>query len=193
MLCRSNGRQRQLSQIIVISTAPLILTLRLDSIPGEYFNNLRRQYFPQALNFLSAHVTLFHHLPGGEVDVIAATLERVANSYGCIDIRVPNLRSLGRGVAYNLQSLQLSALRKELAQQWLKWLTSQDRQPFRPHITIQNKVHSDEARKTLAILNAVFTPQTISGVGLDLWRYLGGPWEHLREFCFRTEHKGNMP
>lgn len=166
------------------STAPLILTLRLDPASAEYFNDLRRQYFPQALNFLSAHVTLFHHLPGSEVHTIAATLERVASSCRLIDIRVHRLRSLGRGVAYSLESSQLSTLQEGLAQQWSPWLTSQGRQPFKPHITIQNKVHSDTARRTLTILSADFTPHAISGIGLDLWRYLGGPWEHFREFLF---------
>ncbi|MBV9308255.1 MAG: 2'-5' RNA ligase family protein [Acidobacteriaceae bacterium] len=166
------------------SPAPLILTLRLDPASAEYFNDLRQQHYPQTLNFLSAHVTLFHHSPGSEVHTIAATLEQVASSCELINIRVHSLRSLGRGVAYNLQSPQLSTLRRDLVQGWSQWLTPQDRQPFKPHITIQNKVHSDEARRTLAILSAVFTPHTISGIGLDLWRYLGGPWEHHREFLF---------
>ena len=166
------------------STAPLILTLQLDKVSSQYFNDLRQQYFPQALNFLPAHVTLFHYLPGEEIDAATTMLEQIASNYGLIDICVSGLRSLGRGVAYDLQSPQLSALRSHLAHLWSYWLTPQDRQRFKPHITVQNKVHSDEARKTLVLLTAAFTPRVISGVGLDLWRYLGGPWEHLREFLF---------
>ena len=168
----------------MVQAAPLILTLQLDGNSAQYFNDLRRQYFPPALNFLPAHVTLFHHLPGSEVNMVTTISEQIASGHGPISIRISGLRSLGRGVAYCLQSAQLSALRSRLAQGWSAWLTPQDRQPFNPHITIQNKVHPDEARRTLAALRAVFTPHSISGVGLDLWRYLGGPWEHLHGFPF---------
>jgi 2'-5' RNA ligase len=152
----------------------VILTLQLDSASARYFSDLRRQYFPPALNFLPAHITLFRHLPGNELDTAAGTLEQLASGYEVINIRVDGLRSLGRGVAYSLESEQLSTLRSRLVRQWSPWLTPQDRQPFNPHITVQNKVHPDEAHKTLPILSAVFTPHTITGIGLDLWRYLGG-------------------
>jgi 2'-5' RNA ligase len=165
-------------------TPPLILTLQLDGTSARYFNNLRQQYFPPARNFLPAHVTLFHHLPGDEIRTITADLEGIASGHGPIRIGISRVRSLGRGVAYELQSEPLAALRNCLARRWSPWLTPQDRQPFKAHVTVQNKVSPDEARRTLAILTAAFTPHPISGVGLDLWRYLGGPWEHLREFLF---------
>lgn len=163
-------------------TSPLILTLQLDGTATRYFNDLRQQYFPPELNFLSAHVTLFHHLPGDETGTITAALEQITSGHGPIDIHVSRVRSIGRGVAYDLQSEQLSALRNRLARHWSSWLTSQDRQPFKAHITVQNKVQPGEARRTLAVLAAAFTPHLIHGVGLDLWRYLGGPWEHIQEF-----------
>jgi 2'-5' RNA ligase len=163
---------------------PLVLTLQLDTASAQHFNQLRQQYFPQALNFLSAHVTLFHHLPGHEKSEIAATLEQIRKDYRVINVRVGGLRFLGRGVAYRLESAPLSALRDRLAQQWRHWLTPQDLGHFQPHITVQNKVSPEEARRTLAVLDAAFTPHTIVGTGLDLWRYAGGPWEHLAEFLF---------
>lgn len=168
----------------MIAVEPLVLTLQLDKASAQYFNQLRQQYFPRALNFLSAHVTLFHHLPGHEKDEITATLEEIRKDYEIMDVRVNGLRSLGRGVAYRLESAPLSALRRSLAQRWSHWLTPQDRGHFQPHITIQNKVSTEEARRTLAVLAAAFTPHTILGAGLDLWRYAGGPWEHLAEFLF---------
>ncbi len=166
------------------TASPLILTLHLDTASARYFNDLRQQYFPQALNFIPAHITLFHHLPGEEIKVIIATLEQVAGNHKPIDVQVKSLRFLGRGVAYSLESVSLSALHGGLARKWSPWLTPQDRQGFKPHITVQNKIGADEARRTLAILTAAFTPRTISGVGLDLWHYLGGPWEHCRRFLF---------
>ncbi len=165
-------------------TAPLILTLQLDAASTQYFSDLRERYFPPAINFLPAHVTLFHHLPGDNINEITANLEKITDGHGPISLRTGGLRFLGRGVAYRLESAPLVTLQSRLAQQWSPWLTSQDRQLFKPHITVQNKVHPDEARRTLAILTAASTPILISGIGLDLWRYLGGPWEHLQEFLF---------
>ena len=43
---------------------PLILSLKLDQASFDALEVLRQQYFPRARNFLSAHVTLFHQLPG---------------------------------------------------------------------------------------------------------------------------------
>ncbi|WP_314964444.1 2'-5' RNA ligase family protein, partial [Bradyrhizobium cosmicum] len=80
------------------------------------------------------------------------------------------LRSLGRGVAYTLASPTLKELRLSLAKQWALWLTLQDRQKHRPHVTIQNKVDPQEAHRLLADLAASFSPFTVTGTGLDLWR-----------------------
>lgn len=168
----------------MMPVSPLILTLQLDEASRRYFNGLRQQHFPPSLNFLPAHVTLFHHLPGDQVPAVTADLEQATHGHGPISIRISRVRSLGRGVAYDLQSEQLSALRDRLARYWSSWLTLQDRQPFKAHITVQNKVNPEEARRTLMDLTASFTPHTANGIGLDLWRYLGGPWEHLREFLF---------
>ena len=47
--------------------APLILTLALDADSQAHFDALRKQHFPPAINYLAAHLTLFHHLPGQRV------------------------------------------------------------------------------------------------------------------------------
>lgn len=167
-----------------MSTSALIVTLQLDKVSALHFDQIRQQYFPQNLNFLSAHITLFHHLPGKELKAINGNLEEIAKNCAHMDVRVTGLRSLGRGVAFRLESPPLVALRSRLVQQWLPWLTPQDLQRFQPHITVQNKVHPEEARRTLALLSATFTPHTVRGTGLELWRYAGGPWEHVAEFLF---------
>jgi len=59
-----------------LSPAPLILTLTLDEASQAFFDEQRRQYFPPKINYLSAHLTLFHALPGAEYDAIAAYLAR---------------------------------------------------------------------------------------------------------------------
>jgi hypothetical protein len=97
---------------------------------------------------------------------------------------VTGVRFLGRGVAYDLASPDLGAVRAALAAAWRSWLTPQDRQAHRPHVTVQNKVPPDVARALHARLSAAFEPGPVTARGLGLWRYLGGPWEPLAELPF---------
>jgi len=164
-------------------TEPLILSLRLDAETFSRFDGLRRVYFPARLNHLSAHLTLFHHLPGDARERIEADLRAMVPS-APLGLQVTGLRSLGRGVAFEIASAGLSSLRASLARRWSAWLTPQDRQGFRPHVTVQNKTTSEEARALRAFLTAGFTPFSARGEGLLLWRYLGGPWALETEVPF---------
>lgn len=49
---------------------------------------------------------------------------------------------------------------------------------------MQNKVTAEEARATLARLQAGFVPGEVTATGLALWAYAGGPWEPLGRFPF---------
>ncbi|ATB34221.1 2'-5' RNA ligase family protein [Melittangium boletus] len=164
-------------------TQPLILTLRLDAETFARFDGLRRAHFPARLNHLSAHLTLFHHLPGEERERIEADLRAMVPTVP-LSLQVTGLRSLGRGVAFEIVSAGLSSLRASLARRWASWLTPQDRQGFRPHVTVQNKTTSEEARALRAFLTAGFTPFSARGEGLLLWRYQGGPWALEAEISF---------
>jgi hypothetical protein len=64
-------------------------------------------------------------------------------------------------------------------------LTPQDMAPWRPHVTIQNKVEPREARRVQAELRATFQPRPLQISGLASWRYLSGPWEPIRTHAFR--------
>ena len=167
---------------------PLILTLRLEDRAAHHFTALRETYFPPALNLLPAHVTLFHRLPGTVLGKILDDLKAHCDRQANLTVVVIGLRFLGRGVAYRLESPRLSSLRKQLAQLWDAQLTLQDRQPFQPHITIQNKVSPDEARRVQQLLSATFRPWQITAVGLELWHYRGGPWESPRFFRSLSGH-----
>ncbi len=164
--------------------APLILTLKMEEDAERFFEGRRQEHFPSALNFIPAHVTLFHHLPGDRGE-IAAGVKAAAEKEGPISIRVCGVRNLGRGVAYQLESEGLLRIRKGLAGLWTEWLTRQDQQPYKPHVTVQNKVSPEVSRALFHSLQAEFSPFNFSGTGLDLWRYLGGPWEHLHNFWFQ--------
>jgi len=160
-----------------MAEAPLILTLGLHDDDQARFERLRTLHFPASRNLIPAHVTLFHHLPGQEVESIQHTLDERCTALPQFPVSVSGLRFLGRGVAYSLEAPALVALRATLAKRWRDWLTAQDQQGYRPHVTIQNKATPEAARMLLEHLQAGFTPFTIRAEALLLWRYLGGPWE----------------
>lgn len=163
---------------------PLILTLRMDEASFAHFDGLRRRHFPAARNLIPAHLTLFHQLPGEQGPAIAARLREVARTTPAFGLEVTGLRFLGRGVAYGLDSEPLAKLRAGLAETWSDWLAPQDRQGFRPHITVQNKVPPEVAHALHAELASGFAPFTIRATGLLLWHYRGGPWEAAGTFPF---------
>ncbi len=168
---------------IAASAGPLIVTLLLDEEAQRRFDGLRAEHFPPERNHLSAHVTLFHALPGEHVDAVRSELARAALR-SQFEVAVTGLRLLGRGVAFVLDSPELTALRDRLAVAWQPWLTAQDRQRHAPHVTVQNKVEPAAARALHDRLLAGFVPYRVRARGLGLWRYLGGPWAPVAEFEF---------
>lgn len=133
---------------------------------------------------MPAHLTLFHALPGDQAKPIKAELDAICRKRRPFDLVATGPRSLGRGVAIAFSSPELVALRQDLARAWRDWLTPQDLAKIAPHVTIQNKVSPEAARALLGELRASFTPFTVRGEGLTLWRYLGGPWGRERNIRF---------
>ncbi|ADB33019.1 conserved hypothetical protein [Kribbella flavida DSM 17836] len=167
-----------------MSPPPLIVTVRLDDAGAAAFDVLRSAHYPPHLNVLRAHVTLFHQLPGHETDSVIAELT-ATRSDEPFALEVVGPRLLGRGVAIDLRSPTLHSLHADLARRWTPWLTRQDRQPFRPHVTIQNKVDPATARQLHDELATTPWPP-VSAIGWSLWRYLGGPWDPVTEIPFRS-------
>lgn len=161
-----------------------VLTLALDEAAQERFEALRQRWFPAELNRIPAHLSLFHTLP--ESEATTASLLRVASGERVFEMRVAEVKTIGRGVAFFLESPGAKRVHRALTEAFADELTPQDRQGFRPHVVAQNKVDPKVARETLAILQAGFSAWNCEAVGLDLWRYLGGPWKHLRRFPFRA-------
>ena len=161
-----------------------VLTLRLDPDSQAFFERMRQKHFPPERNQIPAHLTLFHSLPdSGDV---AAALAAAAERETRFRISVTGLRSLGRGVAYKAASPALLRLHAELASAFADHLTPQDRQRFTPHIVIQNKATPEGARTLLAELERTFHALEADALGLDLWHYLGGPWELAQTFLFSS-------
>ena len=164
-------------------SAPLIVTLLLDDAAQQRFDRLRAAHFPPDRNRLAAHVTLFHALPGEQLAAVRAELATVAGRPP-FAVAVTGVRFLGRGVALDLAAPELTTLRARLAAAFDPWLTGQDRQWSRPHVTVQNKVEPAVARALHADLAAGFRPGTVTARGLGLWHYRGGPWDADAEFPF---------
>jgi 2'-5' RNA ligase len=156
----------------------------MDRASCERFEALRRAHFPPALNRVPAHVTLFHHLPGEAEAEIGHELRALCAGTTAFTVRATGLRFMGRGVAYELASSELQGLRRRLAERWQGWLNAQDRQGWRPHVTVQNKASGETAKATFAALQAAFAPFDVGADGLQLWWYRGGPWEAASEFRF---------
>jgi 2'-5' RNA ligase len=165
-------------------SSPLILTLKLDRITFEVFNELRQQHFPPERNFLPAHITLFHALPGEEELSIQQTLQSLSTDTASLPLLFSKPRFLGKGVAIEVKCSELVQLRQQLAATWNMWLSQQDQQRYQPHVTIQNKVTSEEARQLYNQLVSNWDFINGYGEGLLLWYYKGGPWELAGKFNF---------
>jgi 2'-5' RNA ligase len=155
-----------------------ILTLRLDEATQAIFEELRQRYFPPERNYLKAHLTLFHKLPPHPDTATALANLR----FSTFQLEVTGLKNLGNGVAYRMEAESLNQLHGKLKSMFASRLSAQDKQGFRAHVTVQNKVSSDQAKLLLHDLTANFLPFTAQALGLDLWEYLGGPWSFQQFF-----------
>ncbi len=149
----------------------------------ERFEALRRRWFPAERNLVPAHVTLFHALPDA-VEEAAEALAAVGRE--SFDIEITGVRRLGRGVALDLASAELSRRRAAIARRFAGRLGRQDSAPFRPHVTVQNKVTPAEARALHASLSAGFERERAMAGAFHLWRYQCGPWEALMTVALGT-------
>ncbi len=162
-----------------------IVTLGLDAEAQAWFEEARQRYYPPALNRIPAHVSLFHALPG-DGDTRGA-LREAAEGRARFRMQVEGVRSMGRGVLYQLQAPEVMGLHRGLVERFRPFLTPQDKQPLKPHVVVQNKVEPAEAKALLAVLQARFAAWEVEAVGLDWWEYLGGPWRLLEQFAFRDK------
>jgi hypothetical protein len=164
---------------------PLVLTLALPDDVQQDLDALRRRWFPPGRTAVGAHLTLFHAVPGALEPRVRADLAD-DEAAGPLDLRFAAVIGLGRGAAYAVECPALVVRHAALQRGWWPHLTRQDQQPLRPHVTLQNKVDPATARETVARLREGFRPFSAPAVGLDLWRYDGGPWTHLTRVPLRA-------
>jgi hypothetical protein len=164
-------------------TPPLILTAWFDGVSQARFEVLRQAHFPAARNFIPAHLTLFHALPGEAADDVASSMVDAVRATPPLPFRTDGVLFLGRGAALRVDCPGLAEVHGMLRGRWLDELAAQDRQPPKPHVTVQNKVAPDVARRTADALRGI---EPVVGLvkGLILWRYLGGPWDEVGRYAF---------
>jgi hypothetical protein len=131
-----------------------------------------------------AHLTLFRQLPpsvetelDGRLAAYARTAPPAASVAGIMD--------LGEGTALKVESEALEDIRYDLAESLHGLLTPQDAAPWRPHVTIQNKVDPGEARRLQQALRAGFRVRPLAIRALATWRYRDGMWEPVKTYPFR--------
>jgi hypothetical protein len=98
---------------------------------------------------------------------------------------IVGVMDLGSGTALRVESEGLEDIRYDMAEAFHGLLTPQDSGPWRPHLTIQNKVEPRDARRLQQLLRGTLKPRPLAIRGLASWRYLGGPWEPIRTHVFR--------
>ena len=149
-----------------------------------WLQELRRTHYPPDRNRVPAHLTLFRQLPPSA----EAELHRRLKAHAAARpprASIAGVMDLGEGTALRVDSEELEDIRHDLAEALHGLLTPQDSAPWRPHVTIQNKVEPSEARRLQARLRATFRPRPLAIRALATWRYLGGPWEPAKTYVFR--------
>ena len=164
--------------------APIIVTALFGKADTAYFDGLRKTHFPPERNLLAAHLTMFHHLPPSLEAELKQRLSAETRGVPAPAARIDGLMSLGRGVAFRIESPELEDIRDRLRDSFAAMLTPQDAAGWRPHVTIQNKVEPYQAKALQADLEAVFRPRPAPIAGLAAWWYRGGPWEALSRHMF---------
>ena len=166
------------------SPAPIIVTALFGRGDQGWFDAQRAAFFPPERNVLAAHCTLFHQLPPSAADELKRRLTEETRGVRAPDARVAGLMSLGKGVAYRIDSPGLAAIRTRLVEAFAGLLMPQDAGGWRPHVTIQNKVTPNVAKLLMEQLSRDFRPRPVELAGVATWWYRGGPWEPLSRHMF---------
>ena len=167
-----------------MSLAPIIVTALFGAEDQAWFDDLRRAHFPPERNHLAAHLTMFHHLPPSLAEELKRRLAEETRGVRAPEARLMAPYSLGRGVAYRIDSPELAAVRARLAEAFAGLLTPQVQAGWRAHVTVQNKVEPPVAKALLAEVSRDHRPRPLRIAGLASWWYRGGPWEPLSRHMF---------
>lgn len=158
----------------------------------QWLDRQRRDYYPPERNVLRAHLTMFQHLPPSCAPECLRRLRDATQTpapAAILDAPV----SLGQGVAYRVNSPALEAIRADIADAFGGLLTPQDKSPWWPHVTVQNKVKPAVAKALLDALWVGFRPRKLIIVGLSAVYYRDGAWDPIAAYRFGSGHSMTAP
>ncbi len=141
-----------------MSAAPIVVTALFGPGDDGWLQQLRRDHYPPARNLVPAHLTLFRQLPPSAEAELSARLAR-AVAAAPPRAALAGILDLGEGTAFRIESAALEAIRAGLAEALHGLLIPQDQAPWRPHVTIQNKVAPKAAKALQRQLRATFEPR----------------------------------
>ena len=168
-----------------MGSGPLIVTALFAPGDDGWLQSLRRAHYPHGLNRVPAHLTLFRQLPPSVEGELSRRLAAAAAAPPP-RAELAGIMDLGEGTALRVESAELEEIREGLAEALHGLLTPQDQASWRPHVTIQNKVESREARRLQLHLRAAFEPRPLAIRALATWRYRpDGSWEPHKTHAFR--------
>lgn len=173
----------------ISGAAPIIVTATMGAADQRRFDALRTAHYPPDRNHVAAHITLFHQLPPSALAELERLFRAIAADTPPPAARLRAVYSLGRGVAFQIDSPDLLAVRARVAERFAGMLTRQDQAAPRLHITVQNKVEPTQARALLAELARDFVPRPLTIMGLAVHHYRGGPWEAAFSRNFRGQRR----
>lgn len=171
-----------------------VLTLLTDKPLHDRMTSLRKKYFPQRINKLAAHLTLFHALPESKLDsVIIPTILDVIRRTAPFRVAATEPFRMKKGFAISVSTphggRQAQQIHRQLQEAWKadgQWLSDQDAGGCRVHYTLMNKVDDEvEVQHALDELMGYWKGDDGNAEGLALWRYDRGFWRWERKFSFR--------
>lgn len=164
---------------------PLLVTAELPADVLAWAEALRRTHYPAERNRLQAHVTLFHGLPPSAREEARRLLAASAAATAPPVARVAGLMDLGRGTALAIESEAICALHAALAECLRGVAQQRDDRPFRPHVTIQNKVARAEAKALQRELARDLRAREFHFRGFGLYGWDGRLWNFEECIAFR--------
>ncbi len=158
-----------------------ILSVLMDEKTQQYLNQWREQYFPESINYLQAHITLFHKL---DLEKFESMDELPAQPKNNLELNFDKVYFLGKGFAIEALCPPLLEFHHRFQKLYFSELSKQDQQKKKLHVTLQNKVSPDKAKKDFEDFKVKFQGFRGEAIGLSLHHYQGGPWQKVKDFMF---------
>lgn len=165
--------------------SPLVLSLAMDPESFARTNAWRTRYYPANRNYLTAHITLYHSIPGTLQDWSLAELKKIAEDTEAFPLEFQAWERNSGYVGIKIEETRLLQLKARLDDVFRDHLLLQDKQRLKPHVTVTNKVTLQEAKLCAEELARDFVPWTGEALGFHLAIYRKGPWEALASLPFR--------